>query len=121
VVVRASGLIDDGAPETSVRPVGGRLGIVASKRVGNAVARNRGKRLVREWFRQLVVPPSGDVVVILRVGAPTLNARDAWPELDHGLREAHRRAARSPGGGRRRRAPAPQTSAPDGGDATLKG
>jgi ribonuclease P protein component len=28
-----------------------RLGITASKRVGNAVVRNRVKRLIREWFR----------------------------------------------------------------------
>jgi len=28
-----------------------RLGITVSKRVGNAVMRNRVKRLVREWFR----------------------------------------------------------------------
>ncbi len=28
-----------------------RLGITVSKRVGNAVVRNRIKRLVREWFR----------------------------------------------------------------------
>lgn len=28
-----------------------RLGITVSKRVGNAVVRNRVKRLVREWFR----------------------------------------------------------------------
>ncbi|WFB35762.1 ribonuclease P protein component [Kiritimatiellota bacterium B12222] len=29
----------------------GRLGVVASKRVGNSVARSRGKRRLREWFR----------------------------------------------------------------------
>lgn len=28
-----------------------RLGITVSKRVGNAVVRNRMKRLIREWFR----------------------------------------------------------------------
>ena len=29
----------------------GRLGVVASKRVGNSVARSRAKRRLREWFR----------------------------------------------------------------------
>ena len=29
----------------------GRLGVVASKKVGNSVARSRGKRRLREWYR----------------------------------------------------------------------
>jgi ribonuclease P protein component len=29
----------------------GRLGVVASKKVGNSVARSKGKRRMREWFR----------------------------------------------------------------------
>ncbi len=54
-----------------------RLGIIASKRVGNAVARNRAKRRVRELFRREDSRPAGvvdlDLVVIVRsdlVGAP---------------------------------------------------
>ena len=47
-----------------------RLGIIASKRVGNAVHRNRAKRRVRELFRQNehgVTRPTGfDFVVIVR-------------------------------------------------------
>ena len=45
-----------------------RLGIVASRRVGNAVIRNRAKRRVRKIFRKLP-PVSGralDVVAIVR-------------------------------------------------------
>ena len=47
-----------------------RLGLVISKKnVGNAVARNRIKRLSREVFRQRVVTlPSMDVVVLARPG-----------------------------------------------------
>ncbi len=55
---------DDDAPS--------RLGVVASKRIGNAVTRNRGKRKVREWFRTYMddVDKGSDVVIILRQRAP---------------------------------------------------
>ncbi len=43
-----------------------RLGIIASKRIGNAVARNRVKRTIREIFRQVKhqIIPATDIVVI---------------------------------------------------------
>ncbi len=43
-----------------------RLGIIASKKVGNAVIRNRAKRMIREAFRRLknVGAPGMDFVVI---------------------------------------------------------
>jgi|SRR4051812_11587427 ribonuclease P protein component len=46
-----------------------RLGIVASRKLGDSVHRNRAKRLIREIFRRTVRLPSGkglDVVVIPR-------------------------------------------------------
>ncbi len=43
-----------------------RLGIAASRKVGDAVERNRAKRLVRELFRRHPVPPGFDIVVVPR-------------------------------------------------------
>jgi len=48
-----------------------RLGVTVSARIGNAVARNRVKRWVREAFRaRAAALPALDVVVIARSGAP---------------------------------------------------
>lgn len=52
-------------------PAGGpRLGITASRRVGNAAQRNRAKRLVREAFRAIrgTLPEHADVIVVVRQG-----------------------------------------------------
>ena len=45
-----------------------RFGVIASKRVGNAVKRNLGKRTFRELFRlnESALPQGSDVVVVLR-------------------------------------------------------
>ncbi len=45
-----------------------RVGIICSRKVGNAVARNRAKRLLREVFRhnQEILPYHLDLVIIAR-------------------------------------------------------
>ena len=58
-----------------------RLGITATRRIGNAVARNRARRRVRELLRrgqETVAGLNGDLVVNVRRGA----SRVAWAELE---------------------------------------
>ena len=60
-----------------------RLGITVTKKIGNAVARNRVKRLVREAFRQNRpwFTPNVDIVFIAKRGAPSLGLADVLREL----------------------------------------
>ena len=64
-----------------------RLGITVSRRVGNAVARNRIKRGVREWFRwsRSRLRPAVDIVVIGRREAAKLTAGEIRDVLDREL------------------------------------
>ncbi len=59
-----------------------RIGIVVTRKLGNAVQRNRVKRLVRECFRLSpgLVPDGVDCVVIARDGAHELTLADVQRE-----------------------------------------
>ena len=65
-----------------------RVGFTCSKKVGNAVARNRAKRRLREIAR-LVLPQHGragwDYVL---VGRAVATAERPFPQLQHDLTEA---------------------------------
>lgn len=60
---------------------GPRLGIIASRRVGSAVLRNRAKRLIREFFRAATGLGDDDMVVVVKTGADQLSAAKAADEL----------------------------------------
>jgi ribonuclease P protein component len=61
-----------------------RLGVTVSRRVGNAVVRNRVKRAVREWFRRSrgSFERRLEIVVIARRGVKELSTREIWGVLN---------------------------------------
>ena len=63
------------AGSLDAEPARSRLGVTVSRRIGNAVARNRVKRRVRECFRKVIrdrLPAGTSIVVIARGGAAAL-------------------------------------------------
>jgi ribonuclease P protein component len=74
---------------TSASPAShARLGITTSRKVGNAPARNRVRRLVREFFRRHrpLLGAGRDLIVIARPGASILSYTDVVDELSRALR-----------------------------------
>lgn len=68
------------------RPNGGgatRLGITVSRKAGNAVTRNRVKRLVREAFRRNTarLPTGLDLVLVARQGQPPAGYEEVLSEM----------------------------------------
>ena len=64
-------------------PGPGRIGLTVTRKIGNAVTRNRIRRMVREWLRRHGWIPAGwDVVIIAREGAATLrSAFELGPDM----------------------------------------
>lgn len=64
-----------------------RLGLVVSRKVGDACARNRVKRLLREYFRlhRHELSSTVDLVVVARKGAAELDTGHLFQEVARGL------------------------------------
>ena len=69
------------------RQASARLGVTVSKKVGNAVVRNRLKRYVREYFRinKNNLPPGRDMVIIARYGSEKLTCPLVMEQLGAAL------------------------------------
>lgn len=75
---------------TPANPAGEiRLGLTASRKVGNAVARNRARRRLRELARNVLpihAAPGVDLVLIARAETVTRPFADLKKDLETGLR-----------------------------------
>lgn len=71
-------------------PATPRVGVVVSRKVGNAVVRNRAKRYLREAFRlhQTELPPSLDLVLVARPSMARKRFADVERDFLAALRQA---------------------------------
>jgi RNase P protein component len=88
-----------------------RLGIAATRKMGDAVERNRAKRLARELFRRHKIDAGLDVIIVPRremVDAPFATSKPTtWLHSSGADKPLARTPGRPPARGRRRR-PAPR-------------
>ena len=74
-----------------------RVGVVSSRKVGNAVERNRARRLLREVFRRHRFQFAGDVDIVLVARRALLDAR--WAAIEREFDDLARRAGLLPEAG----------------------
>jgi ribonuclease P protein component len=69
--------------DPTVVAAGARFGITVTRKIGNAVTRNRIKRIVREGCRRTAwsFPAGWDLVIVARSSAATADSRQAMDEL----------------------------------------
>ena len=65
-----------------------RIGVTVSKKVGNAVVRNRVRRRVKEVFRQNKAwfPDGQDIVIIAKKRAAEATLEEIWQDLERAKR-----------------------------------
>ena len=117
----APGLVLQAAPAVNTEEEQVRVGYTASRRIGNAVARNRAKRRLRAAVAH-VIPASAqcgwDYVVIARAATLTRPFDALTGDLAAALARVGARADdRTPGRSRRSAADRPREAGPRAGDA----
>lgn len=67
-----------------------RVGITTSKKIGNAVKRNRARRIIREAFLSLekVVKPGYDFIFVARARTPFVKSTDVRRDMLRQLKNA---------------------------------
>ncbi len=75
-----------------------RLGVTVTRKVANAVGRNRIKRVLREVFRKnrALFPSGCDVVIVAKDRAPGLGYEDTRVEVEQSSAALHRAGSRAP-------------------------
>lgn len=67
-----------------------RIGITVGKKVGNAVKRNRARRVIRESFRAIApfVKPGNDFVFVARTKSAYVKSTEVLREMEKQLKKA---------------------------------